>query len=145
MQIKGKDRLYQSVYYQQTEVLFDDFEQDLKSHIEHYTNGSLKDAVESSKGFKLTIDDWQVVDLYRIQRAYGTAYATNRAALADIGGGTYGFRAPDGSSTTDPLTKRLAQFGRYPPQIWNKIQKLHKQKERIKGTEEIKDLDVNQD
>ena len=145
MQIKGKDRLYLSVYYQQTEALFDDFEQDLKSHIEHYTNGSLKDAVESSKGFKLTIDDWHIVDLYRTHRAYGASSAINRAALEGIGGMTYGYRAADGSYITDPLTKRLAQFGRYPPQVWKKIRKLYKQRERIKGTVEIKDLDVNQE
>ncbi|WP_349561335.1 hypothetical protein [Pseudoalteromonas sp. NFXS39] len=41
--------------------------------------------------------------------------------------------------------KRLAQFGRYPPQVWKKIRKLYKQRERIKGTVEIKDLDVNQE
>ncbi|WP_462176914.1 DUF547 domain-containing protein [Pseudoalteromonas gelatinilytica] len=148
MQVKGNNKLYLSLYYKQVEALFDDFENQLKNHIEDYTEGDLKNSVELADNFQLSIDDWGINDLYRTERTFGASTATNRAALLNAvasASGDVGVGAVNSSYISDAFMERTVEFGRFPPEVWEKLKQLNTKRKENRGSVKIKDLDANQE
>ncbi|KPZ71219.1 DUF547 domain-containing protein [Pseudoalteromonas sp. D15MCD-2] len=154
MQIKRKNRLYVSKYYEQAESLFSDFESDLREHLEDYAEGQMKSDVKYAKRFKVDIEDWSITDLYGTDRDYGGSTSTNPAAMLNavvsnsavpIGpeGSGSGIGAVNVSHITDSIMMRTMDFGRFSPEMLEKIKKLNLKRQDNSGSVEIKDLDSN--
>ncbi|TGV20929.1 DUF547 domain-containing protein [Pseudoalteromonas sp. MEBiC 03607] len=154
MQIKRKNRLYVSKYYEQAKPLFDDFEADLREHLEDYAEGSMKSDVKYAKRFEVDIEDWSITDLYGTERSFGATASTNPAAMLNaVVSNSAAPVASDGSSSgmgavninfiNDSIMMRTMNFGRFSPEMLEKIKKLNLKRQDNSGSVEIKDLDSN--
>jgi len=154
MQIKRKNRLYVSKYYEQTESLFTDFETDLREHLEDYAEGQMKNDVKYAKRFKIDIEDWNITDLFGTERSFGASASTNPAAMlnavvnnSDIpvsaDGSSSGMGAVNVNFINDSIMMRTMDFGRFSPEMLEKIKKLNLKRQDNSGTVEIKDIDSN--
>jgi|TARA_Y100000588_G_C14213352_1_gene907671 hypothetical protein len=154
MQIKRKSRLYVSKYYEQTESLFTDFETDLREHLEDYAEGQMKSDVKYAKRFKIDIEDWNITDLFGTERSFGATASTNPAAMlnavvsnSDVpvseDGSSSGMGAVNVNFINDSIMMRTMDFGRFSPEMLEKIKKLNLKRQDNSGTVEIKDIDSN--
>ncbi|HAU06127.1 MAG TPA: DUF547 domain-containing protein [Pseudoalteromonas shioyasakiensis] len=154
MQIKRKSRLYVSKYYEQTESLFTDFETDLREHLEDYAEGQMKSDVKYAKRFKIDIEDWNITDLFGTERSFGATASTNPAAMlnavvsnSDVpvseDGSSSGIGAVNVNFINDSIMMRTMDFGRFSPEMLEKIKKLNLKRQDNSGTVEIKDIDSN--
>ena len=154
MQIKRKSRLYVSKYYEQTESLFTDFETDLREHLEDYAEGQMKSDVKYAKRFKIDIEDWNITDLFGTERSFGATASTNPAAMlnavvsnSDVpvseDGSSSGMGAVNVNFINDSIMMRTMDFGRFSPEMLEKIKKLNLKRQDNSGTVEIKDSDSN--
>ena len=154
MQIKRKNRLYVSKYYEQTESLFTDFETDLREHLEDYAEGQMKNDVKYAKRFKIDIEDWNITDLFGTERSFGATASTNPAAMlnavvsnSDVpvseDGSSSGMGAVNVNFINDSIMMRTMDFGRFSPEMLEKIKKLNLKRQDNSGTVEIKDIDSN--
>ncbi|WP_217874453.1 DUF547 domain-containing protein [Pseudoalteromonas shioyasakiensis] len=154
MQIKRKNRLYVSKYYEQTESLFTDFETELREHLEDYAEGQMKSDVKYAKRFKIDIEDWNITDLFGTERSFGASASTNPAAMlnavvsnSDIpvsaDGSSSGMGAVNVNFINDSIMMRTMDFGRFSPEMLEKIKKLNLKRQDNSGTVEIKDIDSN--
>ncbi|WP_209328659.1 DUF547 domain-containing protein [Pseudoalteromonas sp. PA2MD11] len=152
MQIKRKSRLYVSKYYEQTESLFTDFETDLREHLEDYAEGQMKSDVKYAKRFKIDIEDWNITDLFGTERSFGATASTNPAAMlnavvsnSDVpvseDGSSSGMGAVNVNFINDSIMMRTMDFGRFSPEMLEKIKKLNLKRQDNSGTVEIKDID----
>jgi len=154
MQIKRKSRLYVSKYYEQAESLFSDFESDLREHLEDYAEGQMKSDVKYAKRFKIDIEDWNITDLFGTERSFGATASTNPAAMlnavvsnSDVpvseDGSSSGMGAVNVNFINDSIMMRTMDFGRFSPEMLEKIKKLNLKRQDNSGTVEIKDIDSN--
>lgn len=154
MQIKRKNRLYVSKYYEQTESLFSDFESDLREHLEDYAEGQMKSDVKYAKRFKIDIEDWNITDLFGTERSFGATASTNPAAMLNAvvsnsdmpvsaDGSSSGMGAVNVNFINDSIMMRTMDFGRFSPEMLEKIKKLNLKRQDNSGTVEIKDIDSN--
>ncbi|KPM75338.1 DUF547 domain-containing protein [Pseudoalteromonas sp. UCD-33C] len=154
MQIKRKNRLYVSKYYEQTESLFTDFETELREHLEDYAEGQMKSDVKYAKRFKIDIENWNITDLFGTERSFGASASTNPAAMlnavvsnSDIpvsaDGSSSGMGAVNVNFINDSIMMRTMDFGRFSPEMLEKIKKLNLKRQDNSGSVEIKDLDSN--
>ncbi|MFT6328826.1 MAG: hypothetical protein ACJAYN_000753 [Bermanella sp.] len=53
-----------SSFYERNASLFQDFENDIKSHLLKYADGSVDEFIKSASTFKADINNWHITDLY---------------------------------------------------------------------------------
>lgn len=80
---KSATKFRVSYIYEKNKVFFEDFDNDLKSHLSKYLLRSYKEKLHSATQVSANIVDWSYADLYGSTRSFGGGSATNSAALLD--------------------------------------------------------------
>ncbi|WP_404340465.1 DUF547 domain-containing protein [Pseudoalteromonas mariniglutinosa] len=157
LMIKRKNRLYVSKYYDQTKTLFDNFETDLHEHLADYAEPPINYDVKNAKRFKVDIENWDITDIYGTSRQFGAANSTNPAAMLNaavsnadgqavgaIGstsqGEGSGLGAVNLGFISNSIAERSIDFGRFSPEMIEKIKTLKMKKMDNSGRVEIQDL-----
>ena len=149
--IKRKNRLYASKYYEQVKPLFENFEKDLREHLKDYANPPMSSDIKYAKSFKIGIEDWRITDIYGTERKFGGAASTNPAAMLNavannsskpIGadGAGSGLGAVNISFLSNSISEKTMDFGRFSPEMLEKIRALKLKETDNSGSVKIKDL-----
>ncbi|MBV1909656.1 MAG: DUF547 domain-containing protein [Kangiellaceae bacterium] len=88
---KGSVRV--STIYERNQMLFPDFEKDLKKHLLSFVIGDYEDWIKDAKSFKTDMKDMHIANIRAGTRNYSTSSSTNSAAMLDSAG--YNNIAPD--------------------------------------------------
>lgn len=152
--VKKKNRIYVSKYYEQTKVLFDDFEKDLRAHLVDYAEPPISSDIKYAKRFKVGIEDWSITDLYGSERVFGAGIASNPAAMLNAvannsdtpvdssgEGSNSGMGATNLGFLSDSIAAHTTDYGRFSPELIEKIKKLNSKKTDNSGSVKIKDLE----
>ncbi|WP_149982802.1 DUF547 domain-containing protein [Pseudoalteromonas rhizosphaerae] len=151
--IKNKDRVYVSKYFDQTKGLFDDFEKDLRAHLIDYAESPINSDIKYAKRFNVDIENWNITDLYGSERVFGAGTATNPAAMLNAvvdnsaspvqrgEGADSGIGATNLGFLSDSITAHTTDYGRFSPEVLQKIKSLNLKKKDNSGSVKIKDLE----
>ncbi len=81
-----KQKIRVSKYYEISEKLFPDFDNDLKKHLLNYAIGDYEYWINEASSFKPNIKDMHIANIRAGERSYNSSAATSAAAMLDSAG-----------------------------------------------------------
>lgn len=142
-----KNKLRVSRFYEQNEVLFPNFKEDLTKHLLYYANGSIRRDIDNAKAIKTDIEDWTITDVYGTMRTYGGAINDNGAAMLDSASssanessGLKGVQAINMGFISESFSEKTLSFGRFTPEQVEMMKELNTKQLENRSSVTVTDL-----
>jgi len=140
-----------STFYNRNNLLFPDFKNDLRNHINAYLNDDYKQKLESSNRRRVNIKNNSIADLKGGQRRLSQASSSNAAILlgALASGATSGAAGQHATGNIDFLVSNMAEnvststYSRFSPDTVKMLAKIRQKSNENKGTVIIEEQSSN--